>query len=134
MKTLAITKKVCNLGLFMVLFIASVAFNQVQAQQDAKERIVKGVVSTAEGPLEGAGVLLKGTAIGTTTNDKGEFTFPQPLKTGDVLLVSYLGYQTANYTIEDGTTFVRLMLAEDVIDFVGAPNSDKPYKSKRSKE
>lgn len=124
----------------MIFMLASLAYSPVYGQSQkvsAKDmaqegKTIKGIVSDDKGPLESASVILKGTNIGTTTNAKGEFTFPKPLNTGDVLLVSFLGYETINVKIKDDTTFLRLTMTEDLLEFVGALNSDKPYKSKRS--
>ena len=139
--TLVLKKRGNILGLFVFVAITALAFNPVYAQtnQNAStqvsqnERIIKGLISDETGPLEGVNVLLKGTKLGVVTSDKGEFTFPKPLKTNDVLLVSYLGYETVEVLIKDNTTFVRLELSEDLIEFIGEVNTNKIYKSKRSK-
>ncbi len=131
---------ISTLGYVTVLMIAALMFNPVYGQSKKtastevvqNERTIKGMVSNEEGPLESASITLKGSKIGTVSNSKGEFTFPEPLKTGDVLLISYLGYDTIEVKIKDDTTFIRPMLTEDLIEFVGALNTDKPYKSKRS--
>ncbi len=133
-------KALSTLGYVTVLMIAVLMFNPVYGQSEKKtstevaqnERTIKGIVSNEEGPLETASIRLKGSNIGTVSNSKGEFTFPKSLKTGDVLLISYLGYDTIEIKIKDDTTFIRPMLTEDLIEFVGALNTDKPYKSKRS--
>lgn len=117
-------------GLFIAFMIASLAFNTTYAQS---ERTVKGTISDEKGPLESTSVVLKGTKTGVATNAKGEFTFPTTLKTGDILLISHLGYETLEIKIKDDTTFLRLVLTEDLLEFMGALNADKPYKSKRSK-
>lgn len=125
------TRAIFTLGLFMVLMLGSLEFNSLYAQQ---ERTIRGVITNSEGPLESASIILKGTQVGTTTNAKGEFTFPKPLKTGDVLLITYLGFEPQNVTIKDNTTVLRLQLTEDLVEFIGALNTDTPYKSKRPKD
>lgn len=120
-----------TIGFLMIFMLASLAYSPVYGQSQ-EGKTIKGIVSNNEGPLESASVILKGTNIGTTTNAKGEFTFPKPLNNGDVLLVSFLGYETINVKIKDDTTFLRLTMTEDLLEFVGALNTDKPYKSKRS--
>lgn len=138
MKTLlTITRKI-SLG-FLLTLIATFALCPVQAQTGKvgsnevaqNERIIKGLISDDSGPLENVNILLKNTKIGTSTDSKGEFTFPISLKTGDVLLISYLGYETQEVTIRDDNNFLRMALTEDLIEFSGALNSNKPYKSKR---
>ena len=120
-------------GLVMILMFTVCSFNTVQAQEVQGARTVKGVVTDANGPLESASVILKGTKTGTVTNAKGEFTFPQALKVGDVLVISYLGYETVTIKIEKTTTNVTVQLNEEMVEFVGELNSNKPYKSKRPK-
>ncbi|WP_299105416.1 carboxypeptidase-like regulatory domain-containing protein [uncultured Winogradskyella sp.] len=95
------------------------------------ERTIKGVVSDETETLLGVNIVLEGTTTGTTTNEKGEFTFPKKLKTGDVLLFSYLGYETQKVEIKDNTTFIELKLTIDSVTMIGALDSGKPYKSKR---
>lgn len=131
MKTLKITQTMRTIGFFIAFMVVAAVANTAQAQTGLT---VKGIISTQEGPLEGASVMLKGTGTGTVTDAKGEFTFPKTLKAGDILAITYLGFQPVDYKITNDTTFIRVMLVDDAIEFVGAPNSDKPYKSKRSKE
>lgn len=127
-------KTATTLGIMLFLMMVFVGFSPIYGQTATtqNERTLKGVINNAEGPLESASIILKGTKTGTTTDAKGEFTFPKPLKTGDVLLISYLGYETAEFKIKDTTDFIKVQLTEDVLEFVGALNSDTPYKSKRS--
>lgn len=118
------------LALFMIAFLS---FSTSYAQANEQDgRIIKGMVSNENGPVEGATIVLKGTKSGTSTNSKGEFTFPKPLKSGDILLVSYLGYKNQELKITDQTRALEIVLTEDLIEFTGSLNSNKPYKSKRS--
>ncbi|MFD1163566.1 carboxypeptidase-like regulatory domain-containing protein [Hwangdonia seohaensis] len=129
-----------TLGFVAIFMMSTLAFNPIygqtknatSAETPQNERIVKGIITNDEGPVESASITLKGTKVGTVSNSKGEFTFPQALKTGDVLLINYLGYETIAIKIKDDTSFIRPVLSEDLIEFVGALNTNKPYKSKRS--
>ena len=135
MKTLALTSKkmFSKLGI-CVFLIALVSLNSAYGQETAQnERTIKGIISDEKGPIDGATVILKGTKIGTASNNKGEFTFPKPLKVGDILLITYLGYENQELKIDEKTSLYEIMLTEDVIEFTGAPNTNKPYKSKRPK-
>lgn len=133
-------KVLSSLGCLTILMFLSMAFNPIYGQNtktastqvSQKERTIKGVVKDEQGPLESASITLKGSNVGTTTNSKGEFTFPKALKTGDVLLITYLGYDTVEVEIKDNTTFINQIMSEDLIEFVGALNTNKPYKSKRN--
>ena len=53
---------------------------------------VTGTVSSADGPLPGATVLIKGTAIGTSTDFDGNFSIEASSE--DVLVISFIGYTT----------------------------------------
>lgn len=124
------------LGLFTILMFTAILSNPVVAQNQTQvqEQTIKGVISDDSGPLEGASIVLKGTQTGVVTDSKGAFTFPKPLKVGDVLLVSYLGYKTVKVKIKTDTTALKITLAEDLVEFIGEVNTNTPYKSKRTKK
>ncbi|WP_298513357.1 carboxypeptidase-like regulatory domain-containing protein [uncultured Kordia sp.] len=117
-----------------ILMVAVFAFNPMYGQSTSAEqkgRIIKGTVSNPQEPLEGANIILKGANEGTVTNKKGEFTFPVALKTGDILMITYLGYESIEVRIKADTSFIKAVLSDEVIEFMGAVNSNKRYKSKR---
>ncbi|SDG94961.1 carboxypeptidase-like regulatory domain-containing protein [Winogradskyella thalassocola] len=128
-----------SLSFIGIMTLTLLAFNPIYGQNNTvtttqvtvNEKTIKGVVSDETTSLEGVNVIQYGTKNGTVTNEKGEFTFPKKLKTGDVLLFSYLGYVTQKVEIKDDTTFITLKLTEDLIEMSGALDSAKPYKSKR---
>ncbi len=97
--------------------------------------LVKGVVSDNSETLPGVNIVLEGTNIGTATNFDGEFTFPVPLKKGDVLLFSYLGYKTQKIIIDDKKMNSNITLKvdfeelEDVV-LMGKVAVKKLYRSK----
>lgn len=121
--------------LLMSLFAINLSYGQSSISSTSKavnnERTIKGIVSDESETLLGVNIILEGTTTGTTTNEKGEFTFPKKLKTGDILLFSYLGYETQKVEIKDNTTFIDLKLTIDSVTMIGALDSGKPYKSKR---
>lgn len=118
------------IGLFM---IASVAFNSMYAQTTINTEInVKGMVSDEIGPLTGVNIALEGSNVGAITDTDGTFIFPKALQPGDVLVFSYLGYETRRIKIKEDTSFLNLTMVSEAIDIVGAVAVDKPYKSKRS--
>ena len=136
MKTFALSSKkvISKFGFVAIFLIAFCSFSPSFGQEAAQnERTIKGVISDEKGPIDGATIILKNTKIGTSSNTKGEFTFPKPLKSGDILLITYLGYKNQELKIDDKTSLYEIMLTEDVIEFTGAPNTNKPYKSKRPK-
>ena len=101
--------------------------------QAEQELTVTGTVADEFERLEGVSIIKKGTVIGTATDKNGVFTFPKPLKTGDVLLFSYIGYEEIEIKIDKNNTVINLVLTNDAIEVVGALQTDKPYKSKRKK-
>ena len=121
-------KALKTIGLMSLFMIVMVAFNPLNAQ--SSERTVKGIVADQDGPLIGATVVLKGTSVGVATDEKGEFTFPQQLKEGDVLVVSYLGYKKQEVTITGDITFIDFFLGEDQIDLYGAMIIEDTSKNK----
>lgn len=131
-KTLTLQKSTFT---FLSLFFALFFFSSIaQAQEITVKGIVKGYVEKETEPLMGASIYLKGTNDATTTNKKGEFTFPKKVKKGDILVFSYLGYIKKQIKISEKSTFITVVLEEESIEMLGALNSNKRYKSKRPKQ
>jgi TonB-linked SusC/RagA family outer membrane protein len=85
-------------------------FLLINAQEAAFQ--VQGTVKDPQGEeIIGANVLIAGSKKGTTTDVNGNFTLP--VKQGDELAVSYLGYKTQKVKI-DGKQFLNIVLTEDV--------------------
>ena len=65
--------------------------------------LISGKITAADGTaIAGVSVAVRGTRKGTATNAAGEFTIDA--KKGDVLVVSYIGYQTQEVAVSDATT------------------------------
>jgi TonB-dependent starch-binding outer membrane protein SusC len=79
----------------LVLLIIFILVNQLYAQ----DRTVTGIVTANEDrlPLSGVSVVLKGTSVGTSTDAKGMFTINA--STGQVLVLSYVGFQDLEVTV-----------------------------------
>ena len=70
--------------------------------------VAKGiVVDENDKPLKNTTVLIHGANVGTSTNEKGEFTIR--LKLGSDLVFSYVGKKTQMLTINDGKTLLVKM-------------------------
>ena len=71
----------------------------------AQEIIIKGKINDAatEKPLAYANIGLVNTSSGTVSSPQGEFVLhlPQDITTQSIIRVSYLGYLTQDFTIED---------------------------------
>lgn len=78
--------------------------------------IVSGVVTYEDNEvLPGVNVVLKGTDIGTVTDVDGRFQFPVELKEGDVLVFSFIGFMTEEYTIrKNAPDSIEINLLMDV--------------------
>src|SRR5436309_2369021 len=65
----------------------------------AQQKTVKGHVADANNqPVSGASVVAKGTSLGTTTNDEGNFSLSLPSNTA-TLTISFLGYESRDISI-----------------------------------
>ena len=69
---------------------------------------ISGNVSSEDGPLPGATVVVKGTENGTSTDFDGNFTINA--SDGDVLVVSFIGFETQEVTVSGDQ--VDVVLAE----------------------
>ena len=96
--------------------------------------IVRGTVSDSNGPLPGASVYLKKKKIGVQTDRDGKFTFPKPLKRGDILVVSFIGLddQEIKVTKKDMNVKMAYDIKLQPYKFVmmGEVVTNKVYKSK----
>ncbi len=80
----------------------------------AQSHEVSGTVTDESGiQLPGVNVLLKGTNIGTTTNNVGSFKLSVPNKAG-VLMVSSIGFQSKEIQLSASITTINIKLAQDV--------------------
>ncbi len=65
------------------------------------EQVVKGIVKSEEGePIPGVNIYLKDGTEGTVSNAEGKFEFPRKLKSGEVLVFSFIGYQEVEYVVK----------------------------------
>jgi TonB-linked SusC/RagA family outer membrane protein len=89
-----------------------------QSQQDANQQItVRGkVVDENNEPVIGATVLLVRTNGGTVTDLEGNFTVTARI--GDVLRISYIGYETQEVKITSGRVNVQMNLSIETLDEV----------------
>ncbi|MEC4005245.1 TonB-dependent receptor [Flavobacterium sp. SUN052] len=58
------------------------------------------VVDEKNNPIIGANIFINGSYDGTSTNEKGEFTFPTTEKGTKILVISFLGFETLSLPIE----------------------------------
>jgi Outer membrane cobalamin receptor protein len=88
--------RVSNIGKIITtyLFLTVFLFNTTLSAQQTSSAVISGtIVNEKKEPVEYATVFLKNTNIGTTSNEKGNFTLQVP--TGShIFCVSFLGYAT----------------------------------------
>ncbi|MDC6404828.1 MULTISPECIES: carboxypeptidase-like regulatory domain-containing protein [Maribacter] len=102
----------------------------------AESYTVRGtVLDETNLPLPGVNVILKGTSIGTTTDYDGKFEFPQKLEVNDVLVFSYIGYDTKEYKVvpaQNDTIDITIVFDATDIELMGDVVVGGAYKSKRN--
>ncbi|MFT7205153.1 MAG: TonB-linked SusC/RagA family outer membrane protein, partial [Algoriphagus sp.] len=86
--------------LFLMLSISITSFGQAQP--------VTGTVMSEQEPVPGALVQIKGTQRGTITDIDG--TFSINAASGDILVVSFIGYTTKEITVTGGQTNFTISL------------------------
>lgn len=79
-----------------------------------KNKLVKGVVKDKNGNiLPGVSVLIKGTIIGTTTNNDGEFSISIPEKVGTILRISFIGMKAIEQVVVFNGKTINIVLLAD---------------------
>ena len=74
-----------------------------KAADTSQRNRLSGKITDSKGtPLVGVTVLIKGTSIGTTTNIEGKYSFVMD-KPGGTLVISYLGYESQEISINNRT-------------------------------
>ena len=103
-------------------------------QKQVKSHTVSGVVLDDFGDsLPGVSINLKGTAIGTVTDLDGKFEFPGEVKAGDVLVFSFIGMETKEYTIrKDEPVIMKLQMVMDHYALMGELSIEEVYVSQSS--
>lgn len=122
--------------------VAPTARQQNDHHVSKERKVVEGVVRDPSGEvMPGANVVLKGTTTGTISDVNGQFRFPEALGEGDVLVFSFIGFETKEYKIrnedlEQSQLVVQVDLAlceyismgEVAIDGVYEPHRSVPAK------
>ena len=89
---------------------------------------ISGVVSSEDGPLPGATVLVKGTNTGTSTDFDGNFTIDA--NSGDILIVSFVGFTTQEVSVSDQDQINVTLVADQALEEVVVTG----YGSQRERE
>ncbi|MDR0792422.1 MAG: TonB-dependent receptor plug domain-containing protein [Chitinophagaceae bacterium] len=85
-----------------MLLFAAVVFSITAFAQG--KRTISGVVTdSANKPLSGISVLIKGTKTGTVTNENGQFSINA--SSGNVLVFTFVGYRSQELTLGSSSTY-----------------------------
>ena len=110
------------LTLFLA-FVVQVSF--------AQEKTVSGTVSDKDDVLPGVNVLIKGTSKGVDTDFDGKYTIK--VQVGDILVFSYLGYETVEKKVGDASTIDVIMKeGDEVLEEVVIKSYGRALNSKKS--
>ena len=113
----------------ITVFIISITIISSQSQKN-----IYGTLTDEQGePLFGANVVVKGTSVGTYTNDQGHYELELP-PDADLLVFSYLGYVHEEVKIGSATRIDVILkeglnLETAVVTALGIKRSEKsiPY-------
>lgn len=116
LKTLFLEKgfsyKFIDKNIFIIKSQAGATDNSSSSRTDSTY-LIKGRVNDSKGiAIPGVTVMIRGTAIGTTTNESGEFSLNTQTPQG-TLHVSHTGYRAQDMQISAGHT-INVVLSEDV--------------------
>jgi len=100
------TLPVLRLGLLLAV-VTSLSVSSTQAQHR-----VSGTVTSEGGPLPGVNIVIKGTAIGTTSNVEGYYELQAPVAT-DTLVFSFVGFVAQEVPIE-GRSSIDVEMSADI--------------------
>ncbi|MET0298860.1 MAG: carboxypeptidase-like regulatory domain-containing protein, partial [Flavitalea sp.] len=84
----------------MLLFVSLLTVTSLYAQE--KRSVTGTVKSQDDKPVAGATIKVKGGTEGTSTNEQGTFTIQA--KRGDVLVISSVGYESAEIAVGDSNS------------------------------
>lgn len=127
-------QEVANLEPVIKTEISSMQLGEISTLYSAYT--VKGTVLDEENrPLPGVNVILKGTSEGVVTDLDGSFEFPKKLDINDVLVFSYIGYDTKEYTVKESTSetiSVTINFTNADVELMGEIEIGGVYKTKQN--
>ncbi|CAI8179281.1 MAG: TonB-dependent receptor SusC [Flavobacteriaceae bacterium] len=99
-----------NFRFSLILFMLTIFIGSMYAQT------VNGTVSSDDGPLPGATVLVKGSTTGVSTDFDGNFA----IEAGpdDVLVVSFIGFSTQDVAVGDQDQIMVMLESDNELDEV----------------
>jgi TonB-linked SusC/RagA family outer membrane protein len=96
-----------------LMLIAGILSTFYCHSQEPAKRTMTGKVTFAEDnqPVPGANIIIKGTTTGTVTDVSGDFSID--VSSGDILVISFLGYNNVEITVGNQTQ-LAISLVEEV--------------------
>ncbi len=85
---------------------------------------ISGTISAGENPLPGASVVVKGTTTGASTDFDGNFSIDA--QEGDVLVVSYVGFETQEVTYNGSPLQINMQEGLSLSEVLVTGNRSKP--------
>lgn len=115
--------KRCIKGMGLLIILWSIYSHEtlaVQQDVEVKEQVIEGRVTDENGEgLPGASVVLKGESTGTITNIDGKFRLTFTENDAEVLVVSFIGYETQEFRIGGRSTIdVQMKINPTELDAV----------------
>ena len=108
----------------------------IRVNQTNQNNAVTGtIVDENNLPLPGVNIVLQGSAIGTESDFDGNFVFPKKVKNGDILIFSYVGYESKKMTIQNNNATANMVLnvslSNDSYILMGKVAVKEVYSSKK---
>jgi hypothetical protein len=94
-------RKIKNLFLVVLLITSTAIF--------AQTKLTGKIVDDSNQPLPGASIVVKGTAVGTSTDFEGNFTLETSVASGSVV-VSFIGYESKTLSFNGSASFGTITL------------------------
>jgi len=97
--------------------------------------LIKGVVKSKDddSPMAGVNILAKGTTDGTVSDIEGRFVFPRRLKEGEILVFSFIGFETQEYAVKKATENIELSMSMELsCVMLGDVAMEEVYQPKQS--
>lgn len=92
--------------------VAAVVLSICSILAHAQDAVIRGSIKDEGGsPVPGANVIIKGTNLGTTSDEEGAFSISA--SASDILVISFIGYKTQEIPVGDQTA-LNVTLAPDL--------------------
>ncbi|MDG2396693.1 MAG: TonB-dependent receptor [Flavobacteriaceae bacterium] len=101
---------------FSIILMTTLGVFLFSVQSVFSQKSLTGNISSDDGPLPGATIIVKGTNAGTTSDFDGNFSIIA--SDDDILLISYVGYKTQEIEVDNQESFSILLAADTELEEV----------------